>query len=212
MTCKRHRVTCRHNGGMTLSPTELLDLDTLVGEEERAIDQNWIKAWPCCLQTHGAIEAAAGIRERAASELTVTVHPVSLQAAAYGPEPRDGLQAKFSIPYLTAYTLLHGPPVVESFDRVDVRVVELARRIEVRTDPTLLESEFVLYERGEEVARVKAALGSPQRPMDAGALRAKVERLAGAELAMALDDHERPAAELLALAGLGADGVPERGS
>ena len=35
--------------------------------EQPAIEENWIKAWPCCLQTHGAIEAAAGLSgERAA--------------------------------------------------------------------------------------------------------------------------------------------------
>jgi 2-methylcitrate dehydratase PrpD len=169
----------------------------------RAIGDNWIKAWPCCLQTHGAIEAAASIRGRdAAAGLTVTVHPVSLQAAAVGPQPGDGLQAKFSIPYLTAYTLLHGPPGVESFAGVDARAVELAGRIAVRSDPSLLESEFVLNDGNEEIARVRAALGSPERPMDAAALRAKVERLAGAELAGALDDLHRPAADLLALAGL----------
>ena len=100
----------------------------------RAIDENWIKAWPCCLQTHGAIEAADGVRDGAPEALTVTVHPVSLQAAAVGPEPEDGLQAKFSIPYLTAYTLLHGPPVVESFDSVDAEAVARARSIEVRPD------------------------------------------------------------------------------
>jgi 2-methylcitrate dehydratase PrpD len=167
----------------------------------RAIDENWIKAWPCCLQTHGAIEAAAGVRERAPAGLAVTVHPVSLQAAAIGPEPADGLGAKFSIPYLTAYTLLHGPPDVESFDGVDAAAVERARSIEVRTDRSLLESEFVLTDGDEEIARVEAALGSPAKPMDAAALRAKVERLAGAELAGALDDLGRPAGELLALAG-----------
>jgi 2-methylcitrate dehydratase PrpD len=169
----------------------------------RAIDENWIKAWPCCLQTHGAIEAADAVRDRAPAALTVTVHPVSLQAAAVGPEPADGLQAKFSIPYLTAYTLLHGPPVVESFASVDADTVERARHIEVREDRSLLESEFVLRGGGEEIARVKAALGSPAKPMHAQALRAKVERLAGAELAGALDDLDRPAADLLALAGLG---------
>ena len=85
--------------------------------QDRAIDENWIKAWPCCLQTHGAIEAAASVRHdhQATDKLAVTVHPVSVQAAAEGPEPADGLQAKFSIPYLTAFTLLHGPPDVESF-------------------------------------------------------------------------------------------------
>jgi 2-methylcitrate dehydratase PrpD len=168
-----------------------------------AIADNWIKAWPCCLQTHGAIEAADRLDGDAPDDLTVTVHPVSLQAAALGPEPADGLQAKFSIPYLTAYTLLHGPPVVESFDRVDAAVVERAKSIELLTDRSLLESEFVLSRAGgEELVRVKAALGSPQQPMDADALRAKVERLAGAELAGALDDPLQPAAKLLSLAGI----------
>jgi 2-methylcitrate dehydratase PrpD len=168
-----------------------------------AIADNWIKAWPCCLQTHGAIEAADRLDGNAPDDLTVTVHPVSLQAAALGPEPADGLQAKFSIPYLTAYTLLNGPPVVESFERVDHAAVERAKSIEIRTDRSLLESEFVLSgSGGEELVRVKAALGSPQQPMDAAALRAKVERLAGAELAGALDDPLQPAAKLLSLAGI----------
>ena len=170
--------------------------------ERLAVEENWIKAWPCCLQTHGAIEAADGLRGRSPQRLTVTVHPVSLQAAAHGPEPADGLQAKFSIPYLTAYTLLHGPPTVESFERVEPTAVERARGIEVRTDSALLESEFVLHDGDEEIARVRAALGSPARPMDADALQAKVERLGGAELARALDDLDRPATELLELAGL----------
>ncbi len=167
-----------------------------------AVEQNWIKAWPCCLQTHGSIEAAAGVRDEAPERLTVSVHPVSLQAAAQGPEPADGLQAKFSIPYLTAYTLLHGPPRVESFDEIEPAVVERARQVEVRTDGSLLESEFVLHEGDEEIARVKAALGSPANPMDAEALRLKVEGLGGPELAAALDDLGRPAGELLELAGL----------
>jgi 2-methylcitrate dehydratase PrpD len=169
----------------------------------RAIDENWIKAWPCCLQTHGAIEAAGSIRGRdLPAALTVTVHPVSLQAASIGPEPADGLQAKFSIPYLTAYTLLHGPPVVDSFASVDAEAVALASGIAVRSDPSLLESEFVLNDGHEEVARVRAALGSPARPLDAAALRAKVEGLAGPELADAAADPGRPAAELLALTAL----------
>jgi 2-methylcitrate dehydratase PrpD len=168
---------------------------------EPAVRENWIKTWPCCLQTHGAIEAASRVRDR--RELAVSVHPVSLQAAAYGPRPKDGLQAKFSIPYLTAFTLLYGPPRVESFDEVDPDACALAERIEVRSDPGLLESECVLSEGGREIARVEAALGSPQRPMDAGALREKVAGLAGASLADALDDLERPAGELLELAGLG---------
>jgi hypothetical protein len=73
----------------------------------------------------------------------------------------------------------------------------------VRPDQALLESEAVFSEHGREIARVKAALGSPQRPMDENALRRKVTGLAGESLADALDDLDRPAADLLELAGLG---------
>ena len=147
--------------------------------EQPAVEENWIKAWPCCLQTHGAIEAASQVAGEAPRELNVTVHPVSLQAASVGPEPADGLQAKFSIPYLTAYTLTHGPPTVESFASVDPEVVERAQTIEIRPSRDQLESEFVLHAGGTELARVKAALGSPQRPMDAEALAEKVRGLTG---------------------------------
>jgi 2-methylcitrate dehydratase PrpD len=171
----------------------------------RAIDDNWIKAWPCCLQTHGAIEAADRAREggvEPGAPVEVAVHPISLKAAAYGPQPADGLQAKFSIPYCVALTLLHGPPRVESFRELDERVAAFAAEgVRVEADAGLLESEAVLRADGHEL-RVEAALGSPQRPMDAGALEAKLRDLAGEHLTGALDDLDRPAAELLQLAGL----------
>jgi 2-methylcitrate dehydratase PrpD len=168
--------------------------------QRAAIDDNWIKAWPCCLQTHGAIEAATRFGGPPGQGLSVTVHPVSLQAASTGPEPADGLQAKFSIPYLTAYTLMHGPPTVESFEAVDAEVVARARAVEVRTDRDQLESEFVLCDGRTEVARVEAALGSPQRPMDAAALAEKVRGLTG-EALDALDRNEL-ADQLLSRLGL----------
>ena len=167
--------------------------------DRAAIDQNWLKAWPCCLQTHGAIEAADRARDRRERPRVVVVHPVSLQAAAVGPSPEDGLQAKFSIPYLTAFALLHGLPTVTSFERVDAEACALAASIEVRTDATLRESEAVLLDAGgEELERVEAALGSPDRPLDAAGLEAKLAGLADPELARALDDPNRPAAEVLA--------------
>ncbi len=66
--------------------------------EQPAIDENWIKAWPCCLQTHGAIEAAAGLSGEPPSELSVTVHPVSLQAASVGPEPATACRPSSRFP------------------------------------------------------------------------------------------------------------------
>jgi 2-methylcitrate dehydratase PrpD len=171
------------------------------GPAVRAIERNWIKAWPCCLQTHGAIEAADRARAGGAAPAAVVVHPLSLQAAAVGPEPADGLEAKFSIPYLVAYTLVHGPPVVASFERVDPGVAERAAAIELRADGGLLESEAVLLDSGGgEIARVEAALGSPERPLGEAARERKLASLAGDALAGALDDPARPARELLGLA------------
>jgi 2-methylcitrate dehydratase PrpD len=171
-------------------------------DDRSAIEENWIKAYPCCLQTHGAIEAALTARNEVENEVAgkalieVTVHPVSLQAAQIG-EPANGLEAKFSISYLTAFALLKGAPDTESFGGVDDAARELASTITVKADPEIAESEAVLAVDGTPVARVEAALGSPQQPMSADQLAAKRRDLAGNRVEGALDDLDRPAAELL---------------
>src|SRR5215210_7251101 len=170
------------------------------GDGRAAVERNWIKAWPCCLQTHGAIECAERVRAAGgapAGPLVVLAHPVSRQAAGYD-DVETPLQAKFSIPYTTAYTLLHGGPRVDAFAAVDDHVRELARRIEVRTDPALGESEFALLAGDDELARVDAARGSPAHPLGPEELRAKVCELAGERLDGALDDDAAPARALLA--------------
>jgi 2-methylcitrate dehydratase PrpD len=170
---------------------------------ESAISENWIKAYPCCLQAHSAIEAAERAQHVPDDEpLLVTVHPISLAAASYG-EPHDGLQAKFSIPYLVAYTLLHGPPSVTSFAALDPEALEGVARVDVTDDASLLESEARLEAGGRELARVEAALGSPARPLSAAQLAEKVQSLAGGDLDGALDDPDRPARDLLEAVGLG---------
>ncbi len=172
---------------------------------EPAVARNWIKAYPCCLQTHGAIEAAERVRTDATAAdqaVEAVVHPVSRQAAPYD-DAETPLQAKFSIPYTVAFTLLHGPPTVDAFAAVEPAARALARaRVRVKTDPALAESEAVLRLDGREAARVTAALGSPERPMDAEQLAAKVHGLAGERLDGVLEDPQRPAAEVLAAAGL----------
>jgi 2-methylcitrate dehydratase PrpD len=163
---------------------------------------NWIKAYPCCLKAHSAIEVAAE-GGAADADLTVIVHPRARQAAAYD-EVEDGLQAKFSIPYLTAYTVLHGPPTTpEAFAGVDAEAADLAsKRVTVETDEELGEAEAVLLRDGEEVSRVPFATGSPEKPMTPERLRQKVVELAGENFATALDNRECPAADLARAAGI----------
>lgn len=158
-----------------------------------AIDENWIKAYPCCLQTHGAIEAADEARRAGEFEPPeVIVHPVSRQAAPYD-DVSEGLEAKFSIPYTVAFTLLNGPPGIGDFDAVDVAVADLAARVRVTTSADLLESEARLVSPSGFEARVEAATGSPRRPMTPKQLRAKVATLAGDALDGMLDDFAQPA-------------------
>ena len=176
-----------------------------VANAEPAVADNWIKAYPCCLQTHGAIAAAEQARGRSAAAsapIELVVHPVSCQAAPYE-DAETPLQAKFSIPYTAAFTLLHGPPTVDAFAAVEPAARALAReRVRVDTDPALAESEAVLRLDDGEAVRVTAPLGSPERPMDEAQLATKVHDLAGDRLDGMLDDPGRPAAEVLEAAGL----------
>jgi 2-methylcitrate dehydratase PrpD len=170
---------------------------------EPAIRDNWIKAHPCCLLTHGPIDAAAELRANGAlpaGELTVWVHPTARRAAPHD-DATDGLQAKFSISYTTAYTLLHGAPTVDSFTPDAEARALAAGRVRVRTDDSLLETEARLEIAGELVGAVQYARGSPQHPMDGPALTRKVEQLAPG-LGVALDDLVAPAAQVAAAAGL----------
>ena len=70
-----------------------------------------IKQYPCCAFIHCAIDAAAALRPQIAGAtiagVEVALHPRRLRNIDR-PEPRDGLDAKFSTQYLTARALLAG--------------------------------------------------------------------------------------------------------
>jgi 2-methylcitrate dehydratase PrpD len=170
-----------------------------------AIRGNWIKAYPCCLGTHAPIEAAieaAALDVQGEDAVTVVVHPVARQAAAID-EVADGLEAKFSIAYLVAFTLLHGPPGLGDFNDVDPAAQALAReRVTISLDPGLGEMEARIERAGATLARVDAPLGSPARPMDASRLHRKVRELAGERLDGVLDDLSAPAGAAATAAGL----------
>ena len=174
----------------------------------RAIEANWIKAYPCCLETHAAIEAAARARatvgdtRRIIAPVTVRVHPRARQAAPYG-DVSTGLAAKFSIPYTVAYTLLHGAPRDPAcFAAVDPAARALAaERVRIELDEELGENAAALsLGEGEEIL-VEAPTGSPANPLDPEALDEKVRLLAGERLGGALDGAVS-CRELLALIGV----------
>ncbi len=186
-------------GGTWAGPNDVRD-------ERGAVAENWIKAYPCCLQTHAPIEAAAQARDQAdvGAPVTVTVHPRARQAAPYD-DVEDGLKAKFSIPYTVAYTLLYEPPRNPTcFEAVDSEARRLAAtRITVRLDDSMPETGASLALGGEERARVRWAAGSPANPMSYDQLAAKLNGLVGARLDGLLDDPTTPAREALTASGVG---------
>jgi 2-methylcitrate dehydratase PrpD len=182
----------------------------------RAIEQNWLKAYPCCLQTHGPIDAGLELarRFRTPERAIVSVHPVSLQAAGRPAEVSTGLEAKFSIPYLTAWAMLNGPPLVSSFDRVDPVVVALARRIDVRVDDDLGPNACRLVARVDGQERrisIEDPRGSPSQPLDDEQLLAKVRSLGAASLVDVVADEQAPASQLHELLGGAGRGGRPRG-
>jgi 2-methylcitrate dehydratase PrpD len=169
---------------------------------EPAIAGNWIKAYPCCLQTHSPIETAAAARDSAGDgRLSVTVHPRARQAAPYD-DVTDGLEAKFSIPYTVAYTLLNGVPRAPSaFEEIDGEARSLAReRVEIGLDDSLPETAALLSLDGGEPFRVDAAIGSPGRPLSAQQLETKLDGLGATHLAQLASDPATPARDVLAVA------------
>nr|MBA2504986.1 MmgE/PrpD family protein [Thermoleophilaceae bacterium] len=154
-----------------------------------AIESNWIKRWACCLQTHSAIEAALG-QEPGPGPVEVHVHPLSIAAAPIE-RPRDGLEAKFSIPYMVAWAMLRGEPRVEDFARVDPDVA--AVEVIVTADDALLPSAARVGD-----VTVEWAKGSPERPLSPDELAAKVKALGGP----GLPEPDAPAAGVLSGAGV----------
>lgn len=171
--------------------------------QTRAIERNWIKLHPSCLGTHSPIEAAAIVRDQSIERdaLTVVVHPTA-RRAAHLDTPSDGLEAKFSIPYCVAHTLLAGPPKLQDFAAIDPRVRESSRLVQVDIDPALPEFGAVLIAGGRELARVPAPKGSPENPASVEAIAGKLSELAGDHLDGLLDDLGAPAANALAAARL----------
>jgi len=140
-----------------------------------------LKAYPCGGLAHTSIEAALALRERLAARLDdiTSIHCSVTRNAGQ----RAGLQypqsienAKFSLAYVVAYSLVHGAPKIGAFTEAairDERVKALARTVSATVDPALgpgtRESPAILkvtLANGESFEqRVDFQTGSIQKPM-----------------------------------------------
>jgi 2-methylcitrate dehydratase PrpD len=136
------------------------------------------KRYPCGGLGHTAIDATLELREQikvadiAAVKAGVTKFTASRIGSAY---PTSVESAKFSMPYLAAWTALHGPPLIHAFTEEaihDAAVKALAAKVSVAIDPEfadiMIESPSrltVVLADGRTIEKVRYyASGTPQAP------------------------------------------------
>ena len=113
------------------------------------------------------------------------MHPLAVKVAAI-PEPRTGLEAKFSAAYCAALALTGGAAAESDFAAPDPGLVALAGRIRPVADPGLRipEARMRVRLRDGRVLdeAVRAARGTPGHPVSRPEVEEKFRRLAGVVL------------------------------
>jgi 2-methylcitrate dehydratase PrpD len=114
--------------------------------KEWVIRKSCVKPHASCRFTHSSADAALAITADRAIDsaqiehITITTDTIPYQLNR-GPEPRDAIDARFSIPFVFAMALLNKRFIrIEDFsdDNLrDERVTRLAKKVEVRMDPAL---------------------------------------------------------------------------
>ncbi|MEE8557107.1 MAG: MmgE/PrpD family protein [Myxococcota bacterium] len=132
-----------------------------------------LKPYPSCRFTHRTIDAVLDIRSTRGRESVKTIECwidlLALKILIH-PQPADGLEAKFSLPYCAAIAWIDGWPAVESFSdaratRADVQ--ELLNRVRVSEASAPEEEVEITFSSGaRERRRILHPRGSPDRPME----------------------------------------------
>lgn len=110
----------------------------------------YYKPYASCLWTHAPIEAVLLILKGHSISLD-EISKIIVQTHKYASElnfkePKNELQAKFSIPYTVAIAILYGKVWVDDFTEnklKDPTILDLARKVEVIYDPAVKEGAIV---------------------------------------------------------------------
>ena len=140
-----------------------------------------LKAYPCGGLAHTSIEAALALRAKLASRLAdiTSIHCAVTRNAgqrASTQYPQSVENAKFSLAYMVAYSLVHGAPMISAFTEEAIKddaVKAVAKTVTASVDPALgpgtRESPAVIkvtLKSGETFEqRVDFQTGSIQNPM-----------------------------------------------
>jgi 2-methylcitrate dehydratase PrpD len=163
-------------------PLQLAELGKQFALERPGVE---LKPYASCRFTHRTIDAVLALRERhpdaKIDRLECEIDPFALQILIH-PQPRTGLEAKFSLPYCAAVSWLDGVPGLSSFSderasREDVQ--SLLGTVQVIHASDASDSVTVVLASGErDRESVRLGRGHPQRPLERDARLRKVRECA----------------------------------
>jgi 2-methylcitrate dehydratase PrpD len=151
------------------------------------------KRYPCGGLGHTSIDATLELRNevRASDIVAIKTGITKYAASRIGDKyPTSIESAKFSMPYVAAYTVLYGPPMLKAFTEESIRdekIKEMARKVSIAIDPEfadlLLDSPSrvtVTLADGRTVQRMRYyASGTPQMPLTPAQVEEKFFDCAG---------------------------------
>ncbi|MFQ5831004.1 MAG: MmgE/PrpD family protein [Candidatus Methylomirabilia bacterium] len=179
-----------------------------LSEALKALGSTWkiltpgvaVKPYPSCALTHSAIDALLELRAKHAigpekvASVEIGVNAVT-PAVLIHPNPRTGLEGKFSMEFCAAAALADGEVGVTTFTEAkiaDSRIRSLMGNVRMQVDPGLPAGQerhawarvMVHLADGRRLeVPPREVKGHPGNPLPAEALRAKFEKCAGVTLA-----------------------------
>jgi len=180
----------RHLAGAAAGDVDAAALAAALGERWE-IQRGYFKIHAACRFTHAALDAVGQLAAEApihpddVESVTVETYPAA--AALTEPDPRNSLQAKFSLPFAVATALVRGETGPDAFAdaAIDDRTTALAERVDVQEADDLAEraparrGARVRVETGTATRRsaVEAPRGGEHDPFTERELREKFESL-----------------------------------
>lgn len=172
--------------GVKLSLDPFNDLGRVYDLVEQGLK---IKCYPCGGRSHTSIDAALALRDSLSKRLSdissIKVGITKVNAKRLGDQyPSTVESAKFSIPYLIAYALVHGAPLISAFTEEalrDERVKAVAKTVSLNIDPEFADETVehptrvkVALSDGQTMEQMKYyACGTPEAPMSQAQIQEK---------------------------------------
>jgi 2-methylcitrate dehydratase PrpD len=155
--------------------------------QEWELLKNAFKPYACGIVLHPSIDACIALRDKAPSsnvkEIIITVNPYVLELTSK-PEPKTGLEGKFSIYHTASIAYIDGDASEEQYSDekvLDPQTLEFRKKIKTVVDPGMGEDEayakMITNDGAEYEVKIEHATGSIENPMTDEMLIRKFRKL-----------------------------------